>query len=297
MRYAFLVVLGSALWATDALFRQPLSTQLSAFTIVYFEHIFATILSLGYLLISKDRRHILMSPKDFMSAAFIGICGSAVATVLFTMSYQFINPSVAILLQKIQPIFVILLSFLFLGEKLNASFFLWAAIALVAAFYVSFPSGFHLANIRSADFTGCALAVIAALLWAVSTTVGKLVLRKNPASVLSFWRFAFGLLALYAYSNRIEIMRIEIPFVPGQPAVMRSLFFMALVPGFLGVSIYYAGLKKIPASVATILELSFPVCAIAVNAYFLDFHLTNIQLGAAAVLIAAMVGVGRSSKA
>jgi drug/metabolite transporter (DMT)-like permease len=296
MRYALFVAIGAALWATDALFRQPLSQQLSAFTIVYFEHIFATFLSLIYVLCSRDRKQLLMGPRDFLCAAFIGICGSAIATVLFTMSFQLINPSVAILLQKIQPIFVILLSFLFLGETLKAIFFFWAAIAVIAAFYVSFPSGFHMANLHTADFTGCCLAILAAILWAVSTTVGKLVLRKNPASVVSFWRFAFGLLALYAYSNRIEIMRIEIPFVPGQPGVMRSLFFMALVPGFLGVNLYYAGLKKVPASVATILELSFPICAIAVNAYFLDFHLTNFQLGAAAVLVLAMVGVGRTAK-
>jgi drug/metabolite transporter (DMT)-like permease len=91
-------------------------------------------------------------------------------------------------------------------------------------------------------------------------------------------------------------MRIEIPFVPGQPGVLRSLFVMALVPGFLGVSIYYAGLKKVPASVATILELSYPVCALAVNAYFLNFHLTQVQWIAAGALILAMVGVGQTSK-
>ena len=138
---------------------------------------------------------------------------------------------------------------------------------------------------------------LAAALWAVSTTVGKIALKKTPAPVLSFWRFFFGLIALYALSKRLDVMQIEIPFVPGQPGALRSLFIMALIPGFLGVSIYYAGLKKVPASAATILELSFPICALGVNAYFLHFHLTQTQWIAAGALILSMVGVSQTSKA
>jgi drug/metabolite transporter (DMT)-like permease len=297
MRYALLVAFGAALWATDALFRHPLVQQLSPFTIVYFEHIFATFISFVALMCSKERRQMWLGSRDFFATAFIGVFGSAVATVLFTMSFQMINPSVAILLQKIQPIFVIIMSFVFLGESLSGKFFIWAGIALIAAYFVSFPNGISTAlNTDAQSATGCFLAVLAALIWSISTVAGKLVLKKTPASVLSFWRFAFGLFAMYMLSRKLDTMRVEIPFVPAQHAVLRSLFLMALVPGFLAVTLYYKGLKKVPASAATILELSFPVCAIAVNAYFLNFHLSNFQLLAAAVLVAAMVGVSRTAK-
>jgi drug/metabolite transporter (DMT)-like permease len=296
MRYPLFVAIGAALWASDALFRQPLVQQLSPFTIVYFEHIFATLISFVALMCSKERKQILLGGKEFFAAAFVGVFGSAVATVLFTMSFQLINPSVAILLQKIQPIFVILLSFIFLGETLSRYFFLWATLAFVAAYYMSFPSGFAPSDIQQATATGCFVAILAAILWSISTVAGKVVLKKTPASVLSFWRFAFGLIAMYALSRRLDTMKLEIPFVPEQHAVMRSLFLMALIPGFFALRIYYSGLKKIPASAATILELSFPVCAIAVNAYFLNFHLTNVQLLSAGVLVLAMVGVSRTAK-
>ena len=296
MRSALLVALGAALWSTDALFRHPLVQQLSPFTIVYFEHIFATLISFAYVMCSRDRKLFFMDSKSLGAAAFIGVFGSAIATVLFTMSFQLINPSVTILLQKVQPMFVILISFLFLGEKFKPGFFAWAAIALVAGFFVSFPTGIQNIDLHSANATGCFLALTAAILWAVSTTVGRLALHKAPASVLSFWRFFFGLIALFTFSRRIETMQIEIPFVPGQPGVMRDLFIMALIPGFLGVNLYYSGLKKIQASVATILELSFPICAIAVNYYFLNFQLSLIQLLASGILIVAMIGVSKSAR-
>ena len=296
MRYALLVVLGSALWATDAIFRHPLVQQISPFTIVFFEHIFATAISFIVLMMSKERRSFFIGSKEFFVSAFVGIFGSAVATVLFTMSFQLINPSVAILLQKIQPIFVILFSYLFLGETLSLIFFFWATIALVSAFFLSFPLRINFSDFKSSTAMGCSFSILAAFLWAASTTAGKFALQKTPAIVLSFWRFAFGLMALYALSRRFDVMQVEIPFVPGQPGVLRSLFIMALIPGFLGVSLYYAGLKKISASTATILELSFPVSAVAMNFYFLNIHLTAIQYSAASALILAMVGVSQTIK-
>jgi drug/metabolite transporter (DMT)-like permease len=95
----------------------------------------------------------------------------------------------------------------------------------------------------------------------------------------------------------MEMMRIEIPFVPSEPQVLRMLFAMALVPGFIGVSLYYKGLKKVPASAATILELTFPVCALAVNQYFLHFHLLTIQWIAAFALLLSMIGVSQAATA
>ncbi len=290
MRNAVFVILGASLWATDTLFRHPLVRQISPITIVYFEHMFAAALALILVLIT-DRKRIFLNLNDTLGAAFVGVFGSAIATVLFTMSFQFINPSVAILIQKLQPIVVILLSAVFLNEKLKAGFFALAAVAMGSAFMISFPTGIHVEDLHSVNSMGCLFALIAAVLWAVSTVVGKSVLKHTPGNVLTFWRFAFGLLALFLVSRRVDQVRIEIPFVPTEPAVLRALFLMALIPGFIAVTLYYKGLHKVPASVATILELAFPLVAIWINAYFLGFQLSHVQLLGAVALLASMTGI------
>jgi drug/metabolite transporter (DMT)-like permease len=287
---AVFVALGAALWATDTLFRHPLVHQISAITIVYFEHIFATLVSFIWVLIAH-RKKFFLGWKETLGAAFIGVFGSALATVLFTDSFQFINPSVAILLQKMQPIFVIFLSSLFLNERISGTFLVWAGIALVSAFTVSFPSGIHLGDLHSAISIGSIFAISAAALWALSTVVGKVILKNTPSPVLTFWRFAFGLIALYFFARYNDQSRIEIPFVTDEREVIRSLVIMALLPGFLGVSLYYRGLSRVPASVATLLELSFPLAALWMNSYFLGFHLSSIQLFAAGALLVSFVGV------
>jgi len=45
--------------------------------------------------------------------------------------------------------------------------------------------------------------------------------------------------------------------------------------------------------VATLLELSFPLCAILVNEWFLGIHLQYMQFAAASVLIFAILKIGR----
>jgi drug/metabolite transporter (DMT)-like permease len=287
---ALFVILGASLWATDTLFRQPLVQELSPITIVFYEHLFASIFALIWAL-ATARKQIIPGLRELLGAAFIGFCGSALATVLFTMSFQFVNPSVAILMQKTQPLIVVFMSSLFLGEKTSTQFMVWAGIAVTSAFWVSFPSGFSIEQLQSARTLGALLAFLAAALWAVSTVAGKLVLKKSPESVLSFWRFAFGLLSLYLLSFRFDQARIEMPFVLTIPRAVQSLAFMALIPGFLGVILYYRGLRKVPASMATLLELSFPLSALWINSHYLGLHLTQVQLFAAGALLISMVGV------
>ena len=297
---ALYVILGAGLWATDTLFRHPMAHQFSPLVIVFVEHIIATAVTLAWVLFFH-RNKIWLGWKQMIGALMIGVFGSALATLLFTMSFQFTNPSIAILLQKVQPILVIFLSVLFLGESFRGRFWFWSTLAIVSAFFVSFPHGLNPVELRenlsnSSELKGVTLALSAAGFWAFSTVAGKLVLHQAPSAVLSFWRFFFGLCTLSVFIYLHVQARIELPFLYSDPDSMKSLFFMATVPVFIGVTLYYRGLAKVPASVATILELSFPLCALWVNSRFLGLHLTTVQLFAAGALMASMIGISSVKK-
>ena len=133
---ALFVILGASLWATDTIFRHPLVTQLSPTTIVLCEHVVACAVALIVALVSlyfsvthsathSATHSISIRFKKFpwkklfppfpllVGISIIGLLGSAVATLLFTYSFAFVNPTVAILLQKTQPLIVILFSAFF----------------------------------------------------------------------------------------------------------------------------------------------------------------------------------------
>ena len=292
MLNSIFVILGAALWATDTLFRHPMTNQISALSIVFLEHGFALMIAVIVTFVFQKKK-LKIETSPMVGAIFIGIIGSALATVFFTMSFQFVNPSISILLQKTQPIVVILLSWIFLGEKLSLRFFIWGALALVSAFFISFPHGISHDEIHDANFSGVILALIASLFWAISTVIGKVTLKRMPSSHLTLWRFLFGFITLWILLYFVPQSRIEIPIVTVDSSVMLSLFFMALVPGFIGVTLYYRGLTRIKASNATLLELAFPLCAVFINSRFLNLHLENTQLFSGLILLFCIFKISR----
>jgi drug/metabolite transporter (DMT)-like permease len=289
------LILGAGLWATDALFRHPMSGQISALSIVFLEHLFALLITAIWVFVIR-RKRIEIDTVPLIGSALIGILGSALATLCFTKSFQFVNPSVAILLQKIQPVVVIFLSWALLGEKLSKTFLVWGCVAIGSAYFLSFPNGLPTDEFQNSDLAGVILALLAACLWGISTVIGKLTLKRMDGNHLALWRFFFGFVSLWILINVFPDSKIEIPLITNDASVMRSVFFMALVPGFLGVSLYYRGLTRMKASVATLLELAFPLTAVFVNWKFLGMKLEKIQILSSLILMTSIIRISRITK-
>jgi drug/metabolite transporter (DMT)-like permease len=60
---------------------------------------------------------------------------------------------------------------------------------------------------------------------------------------------------------------------------------MSLVSGLLSMLIYYRGLLNTPASVATFVELVYPVSAVLINLWLLHATLTPLQACAGTALV------------
>jgi len=134
----WLVVTAALLWAVDAPFRKFLTQDLSSTTIVFMEHIVIAVLVVITLFASfKEWKRL--SGKDWLAVVFISLGGSALATIFFTQSFHYVNPSVAILLQKIQPFVAILLASAVLKESTTPRFWLWAVVGMFGAYLISFP--------------------------------------------------------------------------------------------------------------------------------------------------------------
>jgi drug/metabolite transporter (DMT)-like permease len=283
----WLVALSAMLWTVDAPFRKFLTTELSSTSIVLMEHLLIAVCVLPLFLprLSELKK---FSWREWLSVIFIGFGGSALATVLFTQSFHYLNPSVAILLQKLQPLIAIGLAVWVLGEKLSSKFWLWAVVAIFGAYLVSFPTlnptGFTWSN----NMLGVLLALGAAVLWGGSTVFGRFVLAKASFQMMTSLRFLSALVFLFGlniyYGTLAEV----------GAASSKDWFFVfmtAIIAGFVSLLIYYYGLRSTKASVATLCELSFPVSAVVVNWIFLEESLTSMQIVGAIILVAAITGL------
>lgn len=290
------IAFAAILWATDGLVRYPMVQKgINPILTVYFDHLIAILLLTPYVFYHHRKELFKMGRREWCGLLLIGAGGSALATVLFTASFRYVNPSVSILLQKQQPVLVVLLAMLFLGERPNKAFWIWAPIALMAGLTISFPDfNFHFLTDSSVASTGGLYAFGAAAIWALSTVTGKAVLFTVPPMVVTYWRFIFGFMALagmLAATDGFEFAPLFNPEFTG------SFLYVALIPGLLAMIVYYQGMMRAPASTTTFMELLFPITAVLLNTIFLKIPLSPIQSAAALVLLFAITQislVGRS---
>ena len=263
-----LVFLAAALWATDAPFRAHLTEGLSSNFIVFAEHFIDCLIAVPILIWSwSDLKKL--SRREWAAVLVIAVGGSALASVAFTQAFHYVNPSVAILLQKVQPLIAIALAGAFLGEKMHKNFWLWTAVALGGAYLISFPQlvpRLYTGEAFNPNTMGVLLSLTAAVLWGASTVLGKFVLRAVAFQTLTALRFvvAFVFLGfLNAFENTFPAW--------GSVTPVDWLFIaiIALASGVFSLFLYYYGLQFTKASIATVAELGFPLAAVVVNAYFI----------------------------
>ena len=134
-----MVFLAAMLWASDAPFRVHLAENLTSDFIVLVEHMISLVIVLP-LFFFTFREFKGLSIKHWTAILFIGVFGSAVALIAFTESFKYMNPSVVILLQKVQPLIAIVLATALLKEKIGRTFWMWTMLALGGAYLISFPN-------------------------------------------------------------------------------------------------------------------------------------------------------------
>jgi drug/metabolite transporter (DMT)-like permease len=282
-----LVALAAFLWATDALIRYPTIESVDPTLIVFVEHLLAVCILFPWLYLKNKNNLFSLTAKEWIAALISGVGGSAIATLFFTASFLYINPSVAVLLQKLQPVIVVLIAYLVLGERPEKKFFLWGSVAVGAGIILSFPD----LNFRFFDHgvdlysKGIQYAFGAALLWAAATISGKILLQKTAPALATFWRFFFGLIAL---SVLLILSGSPVTLPPLSTATWISILYLSLVPGLLAMLIYYHGLSGTPASVTTFIELIYPIGAVVLNTIFLHTPLIPIQTLAGFILVCAV---------
>jgi len=295
-----LVAFAAILWATDALVRYPLiQSGIDPTFLVFFDHLLCVILLTPFLVYRFRGTLTKIARPQWIGLFVIGGGGSAIATVLFTTSFRYVNPSVSILLQKLQPIFVVILATAFLGERPKRAFWIWAPLALLAGLAISFPDfDFRFLGDGSVASKGALFALSGAALWALSTVVGKAVLYRLPPMVVTYWRFVFGLLALAfmimtesGFSGGAESPAGRFVSQLGEGKTLVSILYVALIPGLLALILYYQGMTRTTASKTTFMELLFPVTAVTLNTVFLKTPLLPIQAAAALVLLFAITQI------
>jgi len=277
------VVIAALLWSLDGTFLRPQLYTLPSVLVVFLEHSLGFIVLLPFLIIYRKQLKEI-NKKQWAAIFWVALFGGALGTTFMTKALfltGFKDISVVILLQKFQPLFAIGLAAFFLRERFPKIFYLYAAIAVVAGYFVTFKDPFTINNVLKTTGMVAAYSLLAAFAWGSSTTFGKYSIKNINYGLLAALRFGITVFimafpALYYYSGQ---------FTAVSPGQWSTLVIIVFTSGAAAMFLYYYGLKKIPASIATLCELSWPVSAIFFD-YFLNHNVLSwTQLLGATVLI------------
>ncbi|MEW6653748.1 MAG: EamA family transporter [Bacteroidota bacterium] len=285
-----LVIIAASLWGIDGIALRPALYSLPVPLVVFVETgivavILIPILTKNFYVIRN------LSAKDWLSFAGVGFLGGAIGTMAITKALfyvNFVNLSVVILIQKLQPVFALGLAAIILKERLPKIFFLWAGLAIYGAYLMTF--GLSLPNFLTGEKTiaAAALSLVAAFSFGSSTVLSKLALKNVGFEVGTYLRFLISAVIMLLISSFTG----EIAQVGEITSTQWSIFFLiAFTTGGAAIFLYYYGLKKISASVATICELAFPLTAVFLDYIIRGTVLSIIQWLGVALLVFSIIKV------
>jgi drug/metabolite transporter (DMT)-like permease len=271
-RVAFLaVMLAAVFWGIDGIVLRPALFSLPVALVVFVESSIVAVL-LTPLMLRRVSWLKELQAKDWLAFLGLALLGGAVGTMAITKALfyvNFINLSIVVLIQKLQPVFAIFLAAVLLHERPRKRFILYAAAAVSGAYLMTF--GWHLPVLQGKITAAATYALVATFSFSASTILSKRALRNAEFKQATYLRFALTaiiMLVIILSSGQV----VQISEISGKQWLIFLL--IAFTTGGPAIFLYYFGLRHIKASRATIAELAFPLTAMILE-YFIRGNLLH----------------------
>ena len=288
------VIIAASFWGIDSILLRPHLYTLPVPLVVFLESIIVATL-ITPILFKKHRSLKNLKTKDILAFLGVALFGGAIGTMAITKALfyvEYVNLSVVVLMQKLQPVFAIVLASIILKEKLPSGFLKWASLAVVGALLMTF--GLTLPNLNTGSHTlyAALFALLAAFSFGFSTVLSKRALKNITYEVGTYLRFVATAIIMF-----IVVLIVGDFSTVKEVTEFQWIIFgiIAFTSGGFAIFLYYYGLKRITASVATIAELSFPLTAILLEYFLHDNMLDWLQWIGTIILIYSIIRVSKLS--
>lgn len=281
----FYIVIASVLWGTSGLFSYYLRqfgflpVQMTAM-----RGVVAAVLMLGFVLITNPKLLKLpLKEIPFILGSGLGFFGAATA---YFASMEASSVSTAVILMYTAPIFVLIYSVLFLGEKLNFVKSVSIFLMIVGCALVS-----GIVGGMKFSFWGVVFGLISGLSYSAYNIFAKiLTMHRVHAYTVTVYNFIIVSVIGLAVSDPVGIVEIAankpletIPFIIG----------LGIFTSFLPYMFYTLGLRDTPAGTATTLGIIEPLSATVFSVAFLGETLTLPLIIGMLLIFGAVIALAR----
>lgn len=239
----------------------------------------------GVLLASREFRSLAaLRRADWLRLAAIGLLGGAIPFLLFfrglaVLAQADTGASLASFLHKMMFLYVGVLAFVFLRERLERYLLVAAVLLLSGTAALLTPS-------LQGPIAAYVLVILATSFWAAEITLSKDSLRHLGANVVAFGRMGFGAAFISIYLAATGQLGLF-----GQMSGLEWLWILVTV-GFLFayVTTFYHGLKRIDATSATsLLVLGAPI-TLGLSALLRGVSISPIEAAGMLLILLGVIG-------
>ncbi|MCD4690803.1 DMT family transporter [bacterium] len=282
-----LSILAAFVWAISVVLFRVSGRRLSPLTLNFFKNIVATVLLIGTLLLLKQP---LLRPapiSDYLMLLLAGFIGITIADTLFFKGLNLVGAGLSQVVSCVYPPSVILLSFVFLGERLTSGDIAGSALIIFGIFLSAqheAPEGTSRADLRR----GILICLASMFVMAVGVILTKPVLDRSPiiwSTTVRLLGGVFSIMLISLVSPRHRTLWRSL--IPSQ--AWKVTLPAAVLGAYVAMLIWLAGMKYTQASTASILNQTSAVFVLPIAALVLGERITKQKLAAVGLAVAGVI--------
>jgi drug/metabolite transporter (DMT)-like permease len=285
---AMAICLAAILWGLDGVVLTPRLSRIDIGLVVFILHALPFLI-MNVIFFREYRLLRQFTGYDYLMLFLLSAAGGAIGTMAIVKALFLVNfkaLTIVVLLQKLQPVFAITFASLLLKEKLKKNFLLYASIAITAGYFLTFGWGLPDFSTGNNALLAAGFSMIAAFSFGSSTVFSKIILQKYHFFTATFFRYGITSLIMLLWVLVAGQLRGAISI---QPREWFIFILIGITTGSGAIFLYYYGLTRIRAMLATICELCFPISAIFFDYFFNHRVLSPVQWISALVMIMAIL--------
>ncbi len=249
------ILVAGALWGLMGVFVRYLTDLgLTTVQVTAVRIITAAVFFLVFLLVT-DRGKLKIKLKDIWVFFGMGVGSVMLMSLCYFSTMQAASLSAAAILLYTSPIFVMLMSILFLGEKFTVQ----KLMALICAF-AGCVCVTGIGNEMSVSGSGVITGLLSGFSYALYSIFGTVALKKYHSYTVSSYAFFFAAAGELVICNIPDLyQRASSSVMPGR--MLAVILLMALLTAFAPYLLYTYGLKGVETSKAAIMATIEPMVA------------------------------------
>lgn len=260
------LILTNIFWGASGVAVKVTQLQLGTFEIVALRFIMATPLLIAATALWKGWNAFKIDKKDLPYIAVLAFMGIPLEFLLQVTSLAYTTATCFTLIFSLSPFFIIFVSSILIKEKITRHKATGALLGFIGVTFIITNGSLTVPT----NLLGDSVAVMANVVWALYTVMGKPINEKYSALTVLNYTFIFGAIEMVPF----YLLSPGLPPAEFTGPTWIAMGFLTIFCSLIAFLLYNYGTEKLPASIAGMFIYVQPLSGVALAAIILGEPIT-----------------------